>query len=426
MPRERNRIAVVGGGAAGFFAAIHSAARLPDARVTIFEAGRRTLEKVRISGGGRCNVTHACFDPAELTRYYPRGDRALRGPFTRFGPADTIAWFEARGVPLKTEADGRVFPLSDDSADIVDCLRNAARKAGVAVRTATPIAAIRTGPDEATAGQSATPSFLLETRTETDFACDRLLLATGGAPAGMRLAASLGHSLVAPVPSLFTFQVADPALRALAGVSAASVRLFLPAYKKRESTGSLLFTHSGLSGPAVLRLSSFAAREFAEQKYRLRLGISWLPAENEEGLRRRLDTVRARDGARLVRGAAGQFGLPRRLWRYLCDRIALPEATTWSQLSGAQGRNLIETLLRTELQIAGKATFKEEFVTCGGVDLKQVDFRRMASRLVPGLFFAGEILDVDALTGGFNFQNAWTTGHIAGESLAASLNKLQF
>ena len=407
MSVERSpEIAVVGGGAAGFFAAI-ACAGTSSARVTIYEAGRRPLEKVRISGGGRCNVTHACFDPARLIEQYPRGARALRGPFSRFGPRDTIDWFESRGVPLKTEADGRVFPTSDQSGSIIDCLRRAATAAGVLLRTSTPIQKAR----------ATDRGFTLTLKDGEEARCARLLLAPGGAPIGMRIARELGHTIVDPVPSLFTFTVPDSRLRGLAGLSVPHARLRLDGSRKTYE-GPLLITHTGLSGPAVLRLSAFAARELAETKYKATLRIDWLPAVGEEATRAMLMDAKRDRGARQVANTPESMPLPRRLWTRMLHSAGVSTDLRWGELPGAGLHNIVQQLKQGRYPVTGKSTFKEEFVTCGGVSLKEVDFRTMQSRKVPGLFFAGEVLDIDGVTGGYNFQNAWTTGLIAGECIA--------
>jgi predicted Rossmann fold flavoprotein len=402
------QILVVGGGAAGFFGAIAAAEAHPDVRVTLLEAGSEPLAKVRISGGGRCNVTHACFDPVELVKHYPRGGRELRGPFSRFQPRDTIAWFEQRGVRLKTEADGRIFPTSDDSATIVHCLQQAAQTAGVRLWTRAPVTRV----------QAKDASFVLHLKGEQLLTGDRLLLATGSSPQGYRLAASLGHSIIPPVPSLFTFNIPDPTLTALAGVSLTSVRLTLGEGKQRlEQQGPLLVTHWGISGPAVLKLSAWGARYLHDCGYRTQLQINWLPAWPATELRQWLQEQRQQTPRKQLQSLRPE-GLPQRFWTYLLARVGLDSTGRWSDLSNRDLNALLEGLTRSGYLISGKSAFKEEFVTAGGVALREVDFRSLESRLCPGLHFAGELLNIDGVTGGFNFQNAWTTGWLAGQAMA--------
>ena len=425
------QVIVVGGGAAGFFAAITCAEALPDADVTILEKGPAFLAKVRISGGGRCNVTHACFDPQDFATRFPRGERELIGPFQRFQARDTVAWFAARGVKLNAERDGRMFPLSNTSQTIIDCLVGAAKAAGVKLRA-------RCGVDRVTrmVGRASRPSdphqeqqagvtpalpdgFDLSLSSGETLFCDRLLLATGGcrtAEAG-QLAVSLGHTLEPPVPSLFTFHTEAPWLRELAGVSVESVEASVPGTELRER-GALLVTHSGLSGPAILRLSAWGARALHEREYRFPLRLHWLPKLGQEEIAAELQWRRSRQPARLVVNTPLQ-PLPARLWEQLAIAAGVRRDTRWAALTRPARHNLLYQLIRTELPVTGKSPNKEEFVTCGGVRLSEVNFRTMQSRLCPGLYFAGELLDIDGVTGGFNFQAAWTTGWIAGGAMAA-------
>lgn len=403
---------VVGGGAAGLFAAIACAEAAPGRRIVVLEKGPEFLAKVRISGGGRCNVTHACFEPRELAERYPRGGRALIGPFQRFQPRDTVAWFAARDVSLKTERDGRMFPVSDASATIVECLLAAARQAGVELRSNTGVDGIVRGEDG---------RFALALSRGERLVCDRLLLATGGcrAPAAGRLAETLGHTLVTPVPSLFAFNIDLPWLRALAGVSVDMVEVCVPGTRLRER-GPLLFTHWGVSGPAILRLSAWGARILHETDYRFPLQINWAPTHNAATWTAEFTTRRQTNGARCVVNTPCA-GLPARLWERLVLTAGLSPEQRWAGLSRAGQQQLVRQLTHTELPVVGKSLNRDEFVTCGGVPLGEVDFRTMASRTCPGLYFAGELLDLDGLTGGFNFQAAWTTGRIAGQAIAASL-----
>ena len=400
-------LVVIGGGAAGFFGAVTFAADSPGARVCILEKAAVPLGKVRISGGGRCNLTHACFDPAQLVQYYPRGARELRGAFTRFQPRDTIEWFESRGVPLKTESDGRVFPVSDRSENIIACLTSQAARTGVEVRCLSPVSAVR---------RAAEGAFQVELR-QGDFLSTRsLLLASGGDRAGMALAGSLGHPLVPPVPSLFTFTIPDPRLSGLEGVSVPAAHLALPS-ARLDASGPLLITHWGLSGPAVLRLSAWGARALHEAGYRMPLLVNWIPPHNPETILGRLNELRAAESRRLVLAHSPLPDVPLRLWKALASTAGVPETLTWANLSRAQLTGLAEQLTRCRFEIQGKGQFKEEFVTCGGGALRGVGFRRMQSPIFPGLYLAGEILDIDGLTGGFNFQSAWTTAWLAGRGI---------
>ncbi|OHE80552.1 MAG: flavoprotein [Verrucomicrobia bacterium GWF2_62_7] len=403
------RVIVVGGGAAGVFAAITCAEAMPDADVTVLEKGPEFLAKVRISGGGRCNVTHACFEPRELAERYPRGGRALIGPFKRFQPRDTIAWFEARGVTLKTESDGRMFPVSNDSQTIVDCLLRAAKAAGVRLLA-------RQGVERVT--RRAEGGFQLTLSNGDALLCDRLLLATGGcrtAAAG-DLAASLGHTLEPPVPSLFTFHIETPWLRDLAGIAIESAEASVPGTRLRER-GALLATHWGLSGPAILRLSAWGARVLHGLDYRFPLHVNWLPHLGAEAVTATLQLRRSEQPARRVVNTPIP-PLPARLWEALALAAGVAADTRWAVLTRAAQHRLVQQLIRTELPVTGKSMNKDEFVTCGGVRLGEVNFKTMESRICPGLYFAGELLDIDGITGGFNFQAAWTTGWIAGRAMA--------
>ncbi len=405
-----SRIIVVGGGAAGFFAAIMAAERGGD--VTLVEKTGRFLDKVRISGGGRCNVTHACFETREFSTRYPRGERTLLSPFQKFSASDTVAWFAERGVKLKTEADGRMFPVTDSSQTIVDCLFNAAQKAGVKMRLHCTIDSVT---------RTAEGTFELTAGTEK-IAGDKLLLATGGcrALAAGQLAVSLGHTLIAPVPSLFTFQIESEWLRSLAGVAVAA-EVTAPVAKLRER-GPLLVTHWGLSGPAVLKMSAWGARALHDLNYRFPLLVNWLPSMNEEKLVAEFQARRENAGAKLVVNVPVS-PLPGRLWEQLVLAAGIARDTRWSVMTRTQGHALGQQILRSEFQVTGKSLNKDEFVTCGGVKLSEVNFKTMESKVCPGLYFAGELLDIDGITGGFNFQAAWTTGFVAGCAMAGNSEK---
>jgi predicted Rossmann fold flavoprotein len=403
------RVVVAGGGAAGFFAAITCAEAAPGLEVTLIEKGPQFLSKVRISGGGRCNVTHACFEAREFAAHYPRGSQALIGPLQRFQASDTVAWFESRGVKLKTEKDGRMFPTTDSSQTIIDCLLGAARIAGVKLRLNCGIESVRKHPDG---------SFDLGLAGGSKLGCDTLLLATGGCrtPALGRLAVALGHTLEPPVPSLFTFHVQTSWVRELPGVSVELVEATVPGTGLREC-GPILLTHWGLSGPVILRLSAWGARELHAAKYRFPLRLNWLPRLSPEALAVEFDLRRRTQPARFVVNTP-IAPLTARLWEQLVRTAGVPGETRWAALSGSARHQLTQQLLRTELQVTDKSLNKDEFVTCGGVPLGEVNLRTMESRLCPGLYLAGELLDIDGLTGGFNFQAAWTGGWIAGNAMA--------
>lgn len=398
-------IVVVGGGAAGFFGAITCAQANPDCRTIILEKHRQLLSKVRISGGGRCNVTHACFDPAALVLNYPRGGKELRGPFSRFQPRDTVNWFEARGVPLKAEEDGRMFPTTDNSETIIACLLEQARKYGVEVRTERGVNDCEKRGDQ---------FFLTLTNGEV-LPCDCLLVATGSAPKVSIWLEKLGHSLVPPVPSLFTFNIPNSPLHSLAGISVPKAKLTLEGIGLQQ-TGPLLITHWGFSGPAVLKLSAWGARELHEKDYRCVLKVNWIPDISQDELKQQLANWRVEHAARQI-SSDPMFKLPKNLWKALMEIAEIPQELRWSVLSKIQTQKICDILLQGSFQIDGKTTYKDEFVTCGGVKLKEVDFKTMESRICPGLYFAGEVLDIDGVTGGFNFQNAWTTSWIAGQSM---------
>jgi len=409
MPPTRH-IAVLGGGAAGFFAAITCAEALSQAgKVTLFEATPHLLAKVRISGGGRCNVTHACFEPAELVKKYPRGGRELLGAFHRFQPRDTIEWFGSRGVATKTEEDGRMFPTTDDSGTIVDCLMSAAAHAGVTIRVSTPVRSIIKDAE----------TFRLTLGNGSVEAFDRVIVATGGnkASGGLAIAESFGHAIVPPVPSLFTFHITDPRLTDLAGVSVENAVVTAPG-TKLKTDGPVLVTHAGLSGPGILKLSAWGAREFAEKNYAFPISLNWTPPHTRETLIKALSVVREQNARKQVT-TFSPVAMPQRLWERFVIAAGIPTTTPWAHVSNPALQSLATQLTAAEFKVDGKSMFKDEFVTCGGVKLSEVDFKTMESRKIPGLHFAGEVLDIDGVTGGFNFQNAWTTGYLAGSACAS-------
>jgi predicted Rossmann fold flavoprotein len=404
------QIVVIGGGAAGFFGAIACAEANPQCQVTLIEASRQPLVKVLISGGGRCNVTHACFSGEELVLNYPRGGKALRGAFTRFQPLDTVAWFAAHGVKLKTEADGRMFPITDRSETIAECLIKAVFTAGVKLSIGTPVISV----------QRQNEGFEIIFKSGETQYCDRLLLSTGSSVMGYKIARELGHHLERSVPSLFTFNIADPAFRALAGISVNPVNLGLSVGGKPvlQQTGPLLITHWGVSGPSVLKLSAWGARILHDTRYQGKLYINWLPNLSQEQVKQRLLAIKEEWGKKVIALHRG-VDLPHRLWQYIISRINITAEDRWAEISNKTLNQLVPEICHGEYLISGKGAFKEEFVTCGGVSLKEVNFKTMESKLVPGLHFAGEILDIDGITGGFNFQSAWTTAYLAGQSMGS-------
>lgn len=411
------RVVVVGGGAAGFFAAIACAEKNPGAQVTLYEGTAHPLAKVRVSGGGRCNVTHACFEPRELVKRYPRGGRELIGAFHRFQPRDTIAWFAGRGVELKTESDGRMFPLTDDSATIVECLTAAAVKAGVKIITGTGVRTIE-GREPSRTGEKREPLFYVTLTDDNAVACERVLIATGGnrSSAGLLIAQKFGHMIEPLAPSLFTFHIDDKRIEKISGVSVEKVATSVPGTKLKEG-GALLITHWGMSGPAILKLSAWGARELAAMNYEFPLRVNFMPGHTPATLQRELAEIRARHPRKQL-GTWNPLGFPLRLWEKLFVAAGLAADTVWTGVSNDALGRLALQITQADFQVVGKSMNKEEFVTCGGVRLAEVDFRTMESKLCPGLHFAGEVLDIDGITGGFNFQAAWTTGWLAGHAMA--------
>jgi predicted Rossmann fold flavoprotein len=420
-------IVVIGAGPAGIFAAITAREQAPEVPVVVLEKSVRALTKVLMSGGGRCNLTHACFDPKELITRYPRGGRELRGPLTRFGPTETVRWFTDRSVALKTEPDGRMFPVTDDARTVADALLGAARDAGVDLRLRQGVRAVR----------AVDGGFEVEVDGGEPLRADRVLLATGGRSArggeavdaagddtqrvdGYQLAAALGHTVVPPVPSLFSLDCAEPWLTALSGVAVPDAVVSLGEGRKAISRrGPVLITHRGVSGPAVLTFSAWAARELHTAGYRTELRVDWLPGAPTAGIESLLQEFARAHGKQPV-VILGPGGLPKRLWTALAAHTGLDPEQRWGDLGRPAREKLGAALRDTRLKTTGQSTHKEEFVTCGGIDLREVDFRTMESRLCPGLFLAGEVLDIDGVTGGFNFQSCWTTGHLAGLALAAA------
>lgn len=399
------QIIIIGGGAAGFFCAVNCARLDPKAKVIILERSSKLLAKVRVSGGGRCNVTHHCFDNSELVKSYPRGGKELRSSFDRFSVLQTIEWFGDRGVKLKTEEDGRMFPVTDSSETIINCLIEEAHRYNVEIHTNCSV--------EKIVHHTPSNNFTLTFANGETLDCDKLVIATGGSPkeSGYDWLRQLGHSIEKPVPSLFTFKIPDKKLIALMGVSVPEAKIKI-ADSKLENTGPSLVTHWGLSGPAVLKLSAWGAKLLNERNYNFTIRVSWLPNINEEKLRTELDNIRKEHSAKMIFNTK-PFDLPKRLWDYLLYKAEIAHELRWADMPNKKLNVLINLLINDEYKVSGKTTFKEEFVTCGGINLKEVDFKTMQSRIVPNLYFAGEVLNIDGITGGFNFQNAWTTGWLA-------------
>lgn len=408
---DKTDVVIIGGGAAGFFAAIQAKTQAPKLSVQLLEAAKKPLGKVKISGGGRCNVTHHCFDIARLINHYPRGQKELRGIFHRFGPQETIDWFQSQGIKLKTEGDGRMFPVSDSSQTIVDALVQTAQEAGVQVHSQHPVKSL--SPKDG--------GFQIVTPKKT-WQAKAVILATGSAKPAYQWVQTLGHSLHKPVPSLFTFVIEDSRLQGLSGISAPEVsgKLKVEGQKPLEQAGPILITHWGLSGPVILRLSAWGARMLFESDYRATLVIDWCPKLDEGALRDAFNTIKSESPKKQM-ASINPAGLARRLWENLLCHNQLEPESLWVELSKKGINRLVESLKRCDFQVSGKGPFKEEFVTCGGVPLKEIDLKTMESRRVPGLYLVGELIDVDGLTGGFNFQNAWSTGFLAGQGVAGKL-----
>ncbi len=398
-------IVVIGGGAAGFFAAIHLASAGHE--VSILERGKAVLEKVRVSGGGRCNVTHACWEPKALVKHYPRGSKELLGPFHRFACGDTMDWFEKRGVALKIEEDGRVFPVSDSSASIVDCLWQTAKANGVKVLTQIRV-------DGFQYQSQANRPWKVNSGSQV-WEADRLVICTGSNPAVWRLLADLGLSIVPAVPSLFAFNIAEKALHALSGVSLPWVELKVVGEASLYTEGPLLITHKGMSGPAVLRLSAWGARQLAPLGYQFKLEVNFL-AQKQAAVLEEIQALCQTDAKRQL-AAHAQLGLPLRLWRYLVERAGIAPQQIWADLPKKSRLSLATQLTAASFPVSGKATNKEEFVTAGGVALTEINFKDFSAKQYPSLHLAGEVLDIDAITGGFNFQAAWTGGFLIGTSV---------
>ncbi|MEO6684971.1 MAG: NAD(P)/FAD-dependent oxidoreductase [Dyadobacter sp.] len=405
------QIVIIGGGASGFMAAITAAETYPDARVIILEKNKTVLNKVRISGGGRCNVTHQPADLRFFIKNYPRGEKFLRKLLSRFDAQDTVNWFENRGVTLKTEADGRMFPVTDSSQTIIECLLRAAKVLNIDIKTSTGVKSF------AWTDMENVSKFSIYLDTGEAILADKLLIATGGHPktSGFDWISTHEHSIVEPFPSLFTFNVPDGYLLPLSGVSVqdAYVRII---GTKHEWRGPIMLTHWGFSGPAVLKLSAWGARDLAAMDYHFTFKINWLPEMNEQQVREFLIAEKSNTPKQQITSHA-RFGLPIRLWKAFVEKAEITENLRWSDATNKVLNRMAELLTNSQFDVKGKSTYKEEFVTCGGLALDDINQETLESKKVPGLFFAGEVLDVDGITGGFNFQNAWTTGFVAGKEI---------
>lgn len=403
----KTNVLIVGGGAAGFFAAINIAELNPNLTVTIVEKSKNVLQKVKVSGGGRCNVTHAEFNPKELAKNYPRGEKELIGPFHQFCSGDTMAWFQDRGVPLKIEEDGRVFPKSNNSQSIIDCFIDLVNKHKITLLTKEGVTALQQNPEGI---------WEVTTTTKTIYA-NSVVIATGSSDKIWNMLAKLGHTIVNPVPSLFTFNIKDNRIKNLAGIAVNATAQIKQS--KLFAQGAVLITHWGLSGPAILKLSAWGARELNAKKYNFTLVVNWLNDTGTYEAEEILISLKQKTPGKTIY-ANNVFSIPKRLWQSLVNAAAIPETLTWAEISKKQIRILANQLTQCEFNVTGKSTFKEEFVTAGGVSLKEVDFKTFKSKLFDSLYFAGEVLDIDAITGGFNFQNAWTGAYLAAKAIAVN------
>jgi predicted Rossmann fold flavoprotein len=401
-------LVVIGGGAAGFFGAIQAAERKPGLRVLILEKTTKLLTKVKVSGGGRCNVTHYNFNPFELARHYPRGEKALKSLFKSFQAEDIVKWFESKGVALKAEEDGRMFPITDDSQTIIDCLMEQAHSRNIRLELGAPVLSVKKHDN----------IFVVET-SQSVFEAEKVLIAAGGNAQAQayQWIADMGHTIIKPIPSLFTFNESEKKFKDLMGISVPQAEVKI-AGTKFVQQGPLLITHWGLSGPAVIKLSAWAAEYLNSIQYTFQTLVSWIGPMKEMEFMEGLQEHKKQRGKQKVT-TNPLFGLPQRLWQRLCELSEIEETKIWAEVPQKNMNKLMENMIRCPFQIKGKTTFKEEFVTCGGVDLKEIDLETLQSKLVPGLFFAGEVLHIDGETGGFNFQAAWTTAYVAARTIAS-------
>lgn len=411
MSEATKRLVVIGGGAAGFFCAVNAARMHPSLEVLLLEKTGKLLSKVKVSGGGRCNVTHSCFTISGMVRNYPRGANFLKKAFHQFFTTDTIQWYADRGVPLKAEEDGRMFPVTNSSQSIIDCLMKEANKHGVEIRMMADVKSLKREAEQ----------FTLELANARSLTADFVVIACGGYNKLSHFSwlQQLGHSIAEPVPSLFTFNMPGNAITRLMGVSVPEAAVKITG-SNLAAKGPLLITHWGLSGPAVLRLSAWGARQLATDNWQFAIIVNWLPAYNEQTLREYLQQLRFDIASQKI-GNRNPFNLPQRLWQYLLQQSGIDEEKRWADLPAREQNKLITNCCAQEFKIQGKTTFKEEFVTAGGIQLSEVEANTMQSKVVPHLYFAGEILDVDGITGGFNFQHAWTSGYIAAKAIAGEL-----
>lgn len=426
MPERKKRLVVIGGGAAGFFCAVNAARLHPALEVLLLEKSNKVLSKVKVSGGGRCNVTHACFSIADMVRHYPRGTNFLKKSFHHFFTTDTINWFKERGVALKTEADGRMFPVTDSSQTIIDCLMREVNKYGVELRMSSEVKGIQRIQNTEDSIQHSASSvqhpaggqFRVELGDQRQLTADFVCIACGGYPksAMFEWLRQLGHTIEEPVPSLFTFNMPGNPITQLMGISVPDVQVRITG-SKLSARGPLLITHWGMSGPAVLRLSAWGARELAAGNYQFTVNINWLVEHHENSLREQMQSLRFELATQKISNR-NPFSLPQRLWDYFLGQAGIGGDMRWADLPAAAQNKLIRLLCAQELVVQGKTTFKEEFVTAGGIRLSEIEANTMQSKLLPGLFFAGEIMDVDGITGGFNFQHAWTSGYLAAATIA--------
>jgi len=411
MADQKQRLVVIGGGAAGFFCAVNAARLHPALEVIILEKTSKVLSKVKVSGGGRCNVTHACFSIGDMVNRYPRGKNFLKKTFHHFFTVDTIQWFKERGVELKTEEDGRMFPVTNSSQTVIDCLIQEVNRYGIAIRMMSEVKNIRH--EE---GKPLTVVLSGDREIKADFVC----IACGGYPKSTMFdwIKALGHTIEEPLPSLFTFNMPGNAITALMGVSVPHAQVRIVG-SKLMADGPLLITHWGMSGPAVLRLSAWGARELAATAWQFHIMVNWLPDHNEQSMREEIQGLRFELAAQKIINR-NPFGLPQRLWEYLLQQSDINGDIRWADLPAREQNKLVKNLCAQEFAVNGKTTFKEEFVTAGGIKLSEIEANTMQSKIVPHLFFAGEIMDVDGITGGFNFQHAWTSGFIAASAIAAA------
>ena len=415
MNPNQKTLIVIGGGAAGFFCAVNAARLAPTLKVMLLEKSSKLLSKVKVSGGGRCNVTHACFTHAAMLKKYPRGHQFLKKGFYQFFTTDTVDWFEKRNVALHTEADGRMFPVSNSSQTVIDCLLNDANKYAVEIMLNAGVVHIEKNTNE---------KFSLKLAKGELLTADYLCIASGGFPKAAQFdwITSLGHQIALPVPSLFTFNMPGNPITSLMGISVENVIVKIAGTKFQES-GPLLITHWGLSGPAVLKLSAWAARDLHDLNYSFTINVNWLPNYNEQTLREAMQTIRFQKAATKIYNR-NPFALPARLWEFMLSVSGITDSMRWADLPAKEQNKLIKMLCAHDFEISGKTTFKEEFVTSGGIVTEEIDAQTMMSKLQPNLFFAGEVINVDGVTGGFNFQSAWTTGWIAANAIANKMEAL--